>query len=350
MANSPVLGADSVIEPLSRWLAGKISGARNVELRDVVEPSQGYSNTTICFVALWTQDGVQRKRPLVARIQRDTGCPMLADIFHQWRVMEAIGANSNVAVPRMIWAEPDPGVLGAPFYIMERVDGRAPPDFPSYHAQGWVAEELSPGQRERIWWNGVEEMARLHQIDWRCFDFLANGASQAPGPEFYIEHFIRRWYEWAAKGRRYPVIETAIRHMLERQPPVTKSGLVWNDARMGNTMFAEDLSVAALVDYDVATLGPAEIDLGWWLYAEDIFSGQFGLDRLAGVPDRATAIKGFERIYGRPMPDFDYYEALAVLKHAVISIQSYENDKLDQDQSSGGLAFATKRLSQYLNR
>jgi aminoglycoside phosphotransferase (APT) family kinase protein len=96
---------------------------------------------------------------------------------------------------------------------------------------------------------------------------------------------------------------------------------------MGNTMFADDLSVAALFDFEVASLGPAEIDLAWWLYCEDLFSEQFGVERLAGIPRAREAIKGFERLYGRTMPDFDYYLAIAALKHAVLSIRDYSNGK-----------------------
>jgi aminoglycoside phosphotransferase (APT) family kinase protein len=116
---------------------------------------------------------------------------------------------------------------------------------------------------------------------------------------------------------------------------------------MGNTMFGRDLRVASFFDFEVATLGPPEIDLAWWLYAEDVFSIQFGIERIAGIPDRATAIGGFERIYARSMADFDYYEAIAALKHAVISIRDYSNGK----QKPDGLPdFATSRLAQYLNR
>jgi aminoglycoside phosphotransferase (APT) family kinase protein len=99
----------------------------------------------------------------------------------------------------------------------------------------------------------------------------------------------------------------------------------------------------------VATLGPAQIDLAWWLYAEDIFSVQFGIDRVAGIPAREETIRGFERIYGRPMPDFDYYEAIAALKHAVLSIRDYRNGK--QVKKPEALPnFATDRLSRHLSR
>src|SRR3546814_8479262 len=80
-------------------------------------------------------------------------------------------------------------------------------------------------------------------------------------------------------------------------------------------MFADDLSVAAFFDFEVSSLGPAEIDLAWWLYCEDLFSIQFGIKRLAGIPQGEEAVRGFERIYGRPMPEFDYYMAIRSEEH-----------------------------------
>jgi aminoglycoside phosphotransferase (APT) family kinase protein len=350
MTDSPEQKAASMIAPLADWLPAKISGGREIELHDAVEPSQGFSNTTILFRATWKEDGVDRERQLVARIQREATSPFLADIFHQSRVMEVVAANSDVAVPRIVASEADPSVLGAPFFLMDKLDGRVPSDFPTYHGGGWVMDELAVPERERLWWNGIKEMERLHRIDWSRYPALSRGATSAPGPGFYLEHFIGGWYAWAAQGRKFPVLDATLKYLLEHQPAFTHSGLVWNDARMGNTMFRNDsLEVAALMDFEVATLGPAEIDLGWWLYAEDIFSTLFGCDRLPGIPTRDEAIKGFEQVYGRPMPDFDYYEAVAILKHAVISIAPYGNGKRDEDESAG-LTFATKRLSQYLER
>jgi aminoglycoside phosphotransferase (APT) family kinase protein len=349
MTELPAPGTDLLIEPLSLWLQQKTEGARDVVISDVFEPAQGFSNKTICFRATWMERETRRERQLVARIQRHSDCPLLADIFHQWRVMEAIAANSDAAVPRLVLAEPDAAILGAPFYLMERVEGRVPPDYPSYHAEGWFAD-LTAEERERTWWNGIKEMARAHSISWHHFPFMTNGATKAPAADFYLENFVQKWYQWAAHGREYPIIDDAIRLLSKTQPPVEHSGLVWNDARMGNTMFGGDLKVASLFDFDVATLGPAEIDLAWWIYMDDVFSTIFGIARAAGVPDRDAAVKGFERIYGRSMNNFEYYEAVAALKHAVISLQHYGNDKMGDQRTNRGLEFATSRLQIYLSR
>jgi len=141
-----------------------------------------------------------------------------------------------------------------------------------------------------------------------------------------------------------------MRRLIKNQPQMAQSGLVWNDARMGNTLFANNLTVTALLDFEVPSLGPAEIDIASWLYMEDVFSIVRGVPRIEGVPTRENAIKGFERIYGRPMVEFDYFEAVAALKHAVIFLRSYGNDKETGAVESVHLDFATGHLQRYLDQ
>ncbi len=338
----------ALMERLRGWLPTQMPGACDLDISDPVEPAQGSSSRTILFKLSWREQGVGHERDLVARIQREAACPLQSDVLHQYRTMAAIADAADVAVPRLVLAQEGAGILGAPFFLMERVEGRVPADFPSYHAQGWFAAELTAPQRERAWWNAIAEMAKLHRIGWQHFSFMAQEPQHAPDAGFYLEHFVGRWLAWAAQGEPYPLLDRALRHLLEHRPSVEHAGLVWNDARMGNTMFAADLRVASLLDFEVATLGPAEIDLAWWLYAEDLFSLRLGHQRIAGIPDREAAIRGFERLYGRPMPHFEYYEAIAALKHAVISIRDFRNGK-SVNRSGALLDFATQRLSRYLD-
>lgn len=319
---APAPTAADLMQRLSGWLSARLPGSPAVTIGDVVEPSQGFSSRTILFTAAW--GGAER--PLVARLQRDVAVPMLGDVFHQYRVMRAVADASDVSVPRIDFAEPDPAVLGTPFFLMDRIEGRVPSDFPSYHAEGWFAD-LTADERGRVWWNGITEMERLHRIDWRQFPFLAGAPEGPPTAGSYLETFVRHWFDWAAQGQPYPIVEDSLRFLLANQPPVHRTGLVWNDARLGNTMFRPDLGVASLLDFEVASLGPPEIDLAHWMYLDDIFSLNFGIARIDGIPGEAEAIAGFESIYGWKMPYFSYYQAMAALKILILSIRNYGNDK-----------------------
>lgn len=332
---------------LAPWLESQIAGATAIQVQGIIEPKQGLSSETVLFEAVWQEGANSHSRALVARIQRNTICPMLADVFFQHDVMQAIAANSDAAIASIAMTEPSGNVLGQPFFLMERVKGRVPSDFPLFHAEGWVVD-LPVHQRTRLWWSGIEEMAKLHRIDASKFAFIGEVANK-PGSLFYLQNFIGGWLEWAAQGQSFPVLEGALAYLIDHKPDCEHAGLVWNDARMGNTMFSDDLSVAALFDFEVASLGPAEIDLAWWLYCEDLFSQQFGVRRMAGIPPEEEAVRGFECIYGRAMPDFDYYLAIAALKHAVLSIRDYSNGKtVETPDALPG--FAMDRLARSIDR
>jgi len=262
--------------------------------------------------------------------------------------MRAIAAHSSVKVPHIDFAESDPAILGAPFFLMDRIDGRVPSDFPSYHAQGWLAD-LPTAERTRLWWNGIAEMARLHRIDWRCFAFLADGTDTPPDAMFYLDRFVGHWFDWARDGRSFPVISEALAYLKAHAPAALQSGLVWNDARLGNTMYAADgVAVVALFDFEVATLGPPEVDLAHWVYLDEVFSENFGVPRIDGLPRGREAVAGFERIYGRPMPQFSYYMAVAALKILILSVRNYGNDK--QTAAPAALPdFLVNRLAHYLD-
>ena len=65
----------------------------------------------------------------------------------------------------MYWAEWGEETLGVPFYLMERLDGWVPSDNPPMHLAGKIAEDLSPAEREAVWWSGLDAMARVHRLD-----------------------------------------------------------------------------------------------------------------------------------------------------------------------------------------
>src|SRR3546814_87568 len=124
---------------------------------------------------------------------------------------------------------------------------------PGFHGEGWVFD-LPEEDRTRLWWNGIKEMEKLHRIGWEKFPFLAKGTKERPGSCFYMQDFMQTWLDWAAQGQSFPAIEEAIDYLNTHAPKNEHSGLVWNDSRMGNTMFADDLSVAAFFDFEVSSL------------------------------------------------------------------------------------------------
>jgi aminoglycoside phosphotransferase (APT) family kinase protein len=89
-------------------------------------------------------------------------------------------------------------------------------------------------------------------------------------------------------------------------------------------MFNPDGTIAALIDWELAALGPPELDLAWWLYFDDLFSRRFGVQRLAGLPDRAESIAIYEAASGRKMRHMEYYDVVAALRMALVAAGAFD--------------------------
>ena len=305
----------AALESLAGWLSGRVAanGGRDLQIRDLSAPDAGYSGKTLFVTASWTAlDGVEQVHDLVFRVQvADQQLFVAPDALRQARVMSALAGQPGVPVPMIWFTEADPGVLGAPFYVMDRVRGRVPGDVPSWHRKGWTVD-LPPEGRTRLHDNGLAALVALHRVDWRPgLSFL-----DPPGPGTALDRYLaqlERWYAWCAPSRRFgpEILAAGLRHVLEHRPDDRAETVVWGDARVGNMCFALDQSVAALFDWEGATIGPPGIDLGWWLMFERYLCEAQGLHRLDGVPGRADTIARYRELGGAHIADIDYYELLA---------------------------------------
>ncbi|MGH7898166.1 MAG: phosphotransferase family protein [Candidatus Binatia bacterium] len=307
---------DVTRERLGPWVSSKLSGAREVAISRLEIPRSGFSNETFYFDVDCTEGDTRRRERLVVRARPEgDGLFLGGDVMLQWRVMRAV-ERTAVPVPPLFWAEPDPTILGSPFFVMGRVDGRVATEVPSYHRRGWVVD-LTPADRERLWRNGMAELVKVAKLDWRSgFDFLAAGAGE-PGLERYVG-WVAEWYRWAAKGRDMGVADAALEWVLANRPRDPSLAVVWGDSRIGNMIVRDDLSIAAVIDWEMATLGPAEVDLGWWLFFERFLTEGSRTPGLEGIPGREETIARWESLVGRRARDVPYYEVLGALRMAII--------------------------------
>jgi aminoglycoside phosphotransferase (APT) family kinase protein len=304
---------------LEHWAAEKL-GVIEVAVSDLSVPKAGFSNETILGRLRWSDlDGGRHEARVVVRIEpSDHQLFLDPDAMFQARVMRAL-ARHQVPVPEVLFEEPSAALLGAPFFVMRLVEGRIPSDLPSWHVAGWTTR-LDRADRARLYDNALAALVALHATDWQDgLEFLQRRGS---GSAFdrYLDH-VDRWYRWSEPSRRFgvDVIDRALEHVWSRRPEHPDTGVTWGDARPGNIIFADDLSVAALLDWESATLGPAEIDVGWWLMFEEFLSEAQGVSRLDGIPDRAGTIARYEELGGRRLNDIRYYEILAGLVFSLIN-------------------------------
>jgi len=308
---------------LAAWLAARMPEARELRLSEISQPpSTGFSNETLLFDCAWTERGAPRRRGLVARVKatRFHVFPEY-DVERQYRILEILGAKTDVPVPRVLGYEADEALLGAPFFVMERMEGRVPDDNPPYHAAGWVTE-VSPGERAEMWWDGVEMLARIHTLDWRA---LGLGFVEMPGeaatPIGRQLDYYERFLEWAAEGSSRP-LETSVLYWLRQHAPRGDEPvrLSWGDSRLGNLMFRGGRCIAVF-DWEMATLASPMADLAWWIYFDRHHSEGCDLPRLEGFPSREATIARYRSRTGFAADHLDYYEIFAALRFSVIMIR-----------------------------
>ncbi len=301
---------------LERWLAGRLSEATDVRVGELSGPgTTGFSSDTILFDASWEEAGTRVERPLVARIEpRGFNVFPVYDIGKQFRIQRIL-ADTPVPSAPMYWLEHDESFLGAPFYVMGRVDGRIPTDNPPYHVGGWVTE-IAPDEREALWWSGLDALIEIHRLDWRRLglDFLDRpGATPL---DAHLEEYESMW-AWV-DGRPNPNIEAALRWLRENRPRDEEPTVVsWGDARIGNMIFDRGRCVAVL-DWEMAALGSPELDLAWWLFLDRHHSEGVDAPRLPGFPSREATIERYAERTGHRPRHLDYYEVFAALRFTVI--------------------------------
>jgi aminoglycoside phosphotransferase (APT) family kinase protein len=310
---------------LTRWIASNMPGAESVEVSGVTIPTaSGMSCQTVLLEADWVENGAPQHHRLVARVAPHPDEKSLKlfpeyDLEIEARIMQALHDKTDVPAPNVLFSETDPSVLGGPFLIMERIDGRVPPDDPPYTVAGWLLE-LSPEEQRTLIDNTLGVLAALHSTDWRGLglDALDRSERGALGAEQYIAE-IEYLYTTGAEGRPHPTLEAGIAWAREHRP--SEEGemvLNWGDTRIGNILFADDLSVAAVLDWEMATVGSRDQDLAYLIFNLEFFTTGLGAPSPPGFPSEAEMVERYEALTGHTVQNLDYFKALSSLLGAVM--------------------------------
>ena len=300
---------------LTDWVTARNPGVRDVRVTELSCPRSGFSGELLLGDAQWSDGGETVTRRLVIRVEPAAEQVFLDARFEeQYRVQEILSTTTDIPVPRTIAFEADPSFLGARFYVTERVDGRSV-DLSS--GEHWWME--LPAEDRRLVCSGcVDQMAAIHRLDWAALglDFLDEPRRGATHLMQQL-HYYREFYDWsAADFVRAPVLERTLDWLdehrpAEEHPPV----LLWGDARHGNILYDHHGGVAGVIDWEISTLGPPEIDVGWCL----------GLDRMsrrhpaiAALPSMDSTLPYYERLLGRPVEHLEYHVRFSLARAAII--------------------------------
>jgi aminoglycoside phosphotransferase (APT) family kinase protein len=312
---------------LGEWLAAKL-GVDAVGVSEITGPaSTGFSNETLIFDASWrNRGGNEHTEGLVVRVKPTTYTVFLESDFEaQYRVLKTLGARTDVPVPTVRWYEEDERVLGAPFFVMERLTGQAPTDNPPYTVTGFVFD-ATPVQRRKLVDAGFDAMVRIHQLDWRALGlgFLDKPHHGETGADQQLGYYEKS-FAWAARGEpeKYPVAAAALAWLRENKPVADGPiALCWGDARIANQMFDDDFDLVAVLDWEMVTLADPVMDLAWWLFLERHFTEGIGLPgSLEGFPAKDELVARWERALGRPAEHLEWYERFAAFRFTVIMMR-----------------------------
>jgi len=331
MGISAARDLEELHDGFTRWLTARWPDAPAPIVAPLARPATGLSSETFFLEIDWSggapaRGGVHDSPPasLVARLPPlGDGLFPRYDLAAQGGVQELVAeAGLPAVVPLAV--EPDDGWVGTPFLLMPRVGGRVVRAEEPYLRRGWLAEGSAHGQA-RLHSEFVRLLAALHRLDVSTVGVPAGlpGAGAPPGAVLGAE--VERWaryLDWASEGEAPTVFGAALawcgRHLPDPEPPPS---LLWGDVQLGNVLVAGDFSVAALLDFEMASVGPAELDLAWFLVLHRMTVERCGGD-LPGFPDAAATVAAYREELGRPLADLRWFEVFAALRSGAIMVRA----------------------------
>jgi aminoglycoside phosphotransferase (APT) family kinase protein len=298
-----VPGADPRV--LGPYLARELDDDRWAE--PAVEVIAGGRSNLTYVVTSAAGEMVLRRPPL--RAVR----PTAHDMTREHRVLSAL-AGTAVPVPRPLLLCSDPDVLGAPFYLMERVHGVI--------ARSVLPDGYAPAPADRAAMTTalVDVLADLHAVDPAAVGLAGFGR-----PEGYLERQLRRWSgEWQAlRGADLPAVDALAAELVARAPAGVGGPVVHGDYRLDNVVLdpADPARVAAVLDWEMSTLGDPLADLGllvvYWQPAAAAAVTP-SVTWLPGFPGRSAVVARYAERTGRDVDALPWYVAFGYFKLAVV--------------------------------
>jgi aminoglycoside phosphotransferase (APT) family kinase protein len=328
-------GEELDLERLAAWLRGLgIDG----EIAVTQFPG-GHSNLTY-LVRVGDRELVLRRPPFGTKVKT------AHDMGREYKILQHI--TEKFPAPRPLAYCDDPGVLGAPFYLMERLTGTI--------LRKEIPPQLSPELAPRLAESFVATLARLHALDWRALGLDGK-------PEGYVARQVsgwtKRWHD--ARTDEIPDAERVSEWLAANLPGESGAALIHNDFKFDNLILDEGdwTRVVGVLDWEMATIGDPLMDLGtalsYWTQADDpeeLQAFRFGPTTVPGMPIRRELAARYFALSGRPVEDLTFYYVFALFKNVGVAQQIYYRWKagLTKDDRFAGFLDGVKALAHYAAR
>jgi aminoglycoside phosphotransferase (APT) family kinase protein len=323
--------------PLTDWLVGHLAELRP-PLR-FTRVGEGQSNLTFRLDDAAGRTVVLRRPPLGEILAS------AHDMAREHRILSGLAA-AGARVPEPLAFCDDPTVTGAPFYVMEHVEG-------AILTKVSTAEGLAPEARENAGRSLVDTLVQIQAVE-----LDAAGLSDFKRPESLASRQLRRWTrQWqASKTEELPVVDEVGELLAARLPEERESVLVHGDYRLDNAVLSEQGEVKAVLDWELCTVGDPLADVGLMLAYWTELGAAAGraaalfrepVTEVAGFPTADQLAAEYARASGRSLDALPFWVAFAYWKVAVIVEGVYRRWLNDPDNGSdaGGLKPAVARLA-----
>jgi aminoglycoside phosphotransferase (APT) family kinase protein len=284
---------DALRTGLERWLSRPV--------HEITRPDPGYS----CETLIVDEELVIRLPPV------GDGIFPSYDLAQQAGVQAAVAAR-NIPVPSPVRYEADTSFLGAPFVAMPFVRGVITSEYTP--ADPWLRSLASDGVRHGVWQSFVETVGRLHALG-------TDGLGLRTGLDAELA-FWANYLDWATEGAPPARLADALAWCRERRPGAAgadDAGLLWGDVRLGNVIFdAASARPAAVLDWDMVSAGPIEMDLAWFLALDRVQVDLTG-ESVPGFGTHDDGVALVSQAVGRPLRDLDWYEVFALVRASAVS-------------------------------
>ncbi len=290
---------------LEAWFAEHVPGAAPpLEFERV---AGGRSNLTYAVSDADGKRWALRRPPLGKRLAS------AHDMGREHRILSAL-QGTDVPVPPVVGLCEDDSVNGAPFYVMEFVDG------PILRSRGEAEEAFDEGARRKVGERVVDTLVAIHAVDPD-----AVGLGELGRKEDYVARQLRRWHgQWdKSKTRDLAVVDDIHDRLSARIPEQGPATIVHGDYRLDNMILSPEGEIAAVVDWELCTLGDPLADVGlllvYWSEAGDEFTPLFeAATTAAGFQGRDEIRSRYAELSGRDLSEIDFYVALGYWKLAII--------------------------------
>jgi aminoglycoside phosphotransferase (APT) family kinase protein len=315
---------DFATDKLTEWLPRHVAGFGR--LRSIAKFPGGQSNPTY-RLSDGAIDCVLRRKPFGALL------PSAHAVEREYRVIAALHPT-GFPVPRPYALCEDTEIIGAPFYVMEMVEGRV--------LWSGAMPDAEPAERRATYNAMVDTLARLHGIDPQAAGLADYGA-----PGNYFERQVRRWTKQyrAAETERIDAMERLIEWLPTRMPEQERVSIIHGDYRIDNMIFAAGAPrVAAVLDWELSTLGDpladfANLAMNWVMPAGDRKAQLGGLDlAVLGIPSLEDISARYCDLTGlRRVPDLNWFFAFNLFRLAGI-VQGIKKRAIEGNASSDDAA------------